>query len=151
MEPNTTQKTAQEQSDYEKLIQKQNLTRQEILENNDPKIEWLTENSRKFLESGYLTGDTTPEERIREIAENAESILKIKGFANKFYKYMAAGYFSLASPVWSNFGKKRGLPISCFGSHVADDMGDILFSQSEVGMMSKLGGGTSGYFGKLRP
>ena len=77
MEPNTTQKTAQEQSDYEKLIQKQNLTRQEILENNDPKIEWLTENSRKFLESGYLTGDTTPEERIREIAENAESILKI--------------------------------------------------------------------------
>ena len=63
---------------------------------------------------------------------------------------MAAGYFSLSSPVWSNFGKKRGLPISCFGSHVADDMGDILYSQSEVGMMSKLGGGTSGYFGKLR-
>ena len=64
---------------------------------------------------------------------------------------MAEGYFSLASPVWSNFGKRRGLPISCFGSHIADDMGDILFSQSEVGMMSKLGGGTSGYFGKLRP
>ena len=63
---------------------------------------------------------------------------------------MAEGYFSLASPVWSNFGKKRGLPISCFGSHIADDMGDILYSQSEVGMMSKLGGGTSGYFGKLR-
>ena len=150
MNPNTT-KTTQEQTDYEKLIQKQNETRQEIRENNDPEIQWLTENSRKFLESGYLTGDTTPEERIREIAENAESILKIKGFANKFYKYMAAGYFSLASPVWSNFGKKRGLPISCFGSHVADDMGDILYSQSEVGMMSKLGGGTSGYFGKLRP
>jgi len=150
MNPNTT-KTTQEQTDYEKLIQKQNETRQEIRENNDPEIQWLTENSRKFLESGYLTGETTPEERIREIAENAESILKIKGFANKFYKYMAAGYFSLASPVWSNFGKKRGLPISCFGSHVADDMGDILYSQSEVGMMSKLGGGTSGYFGKLRP
>jgi len=63
---------------------------------------------------------------------------------------MAEGYYSLASPVWSNFGKKRGLPISCFGSHIADDMGDILFTQSEVGMMSKLGGGTSGYFGKLR-
>ena len=63
---------------------------------------------------------------------------------------MAEGYYSLASPVWSNFGKRRGLPISCFGSHIADDMGDILFTQSEVGMMSKLGGGTSGYFGKLR-
>ena len=115
-----------------------------------PEIEWLTENSRKFLESGYLTDGVTPESRIREIAENAEKILKIDGFADKFYGYMAAGYFSLASPVWSNFGKERGLPISCFGSHIADDMGDILFAQSEVGMMSKLGGGTSGYFGKLR-
>ena len=115
-----------------------------------PEIEWLTENSRKFLESGYLTNGVTPEARIREIAENAEKILKLDGFADKFYGYMAAGYFSLASPVWSNFGKERGLPISCFGSHIADDMGDILFAQSEVGMMSKLGGGTSGYFGKLR-
>jgi len=115
-----------------------------------PEIEWLTDNSRQFLEAGYLTGDTTPEERILEIAKHAESILKIDGFANKFYKYMAAGYFSLASPVWSNFGKRRGLPISCFGSHISDDMGDILYTQSEIGMMSKLGGGTSGYFGKLR-
>jgi len=115
-----------------------------------PEIEWLTDNSRQFLKAGYLTGDTTPEERILEIAKHAESILKIDGFANKFYKYMAAGYFSLASPVWSNFGKRRGLPISCFGSHISDDMGDILYTQSEIGMMSKLGGGTSGYFGKLR-
>jgi len=56
----------------------------------------------------------------------------------------------LASPVWSNFGKERGLPISCFGSHIDDDIGNILYTQSEVGMMSKLGGGTSGYFGKIR-
>lgn len=139
-------------TEQERLIQARNKSRQEMLEKMDkPAIEWLTENSRKFLQSGYLTEDTTPEERIREIAENAERILKIEGFADKFYNYMAEGYFSLASPVWSNFGKKRGLPISCFGSHISDDMGDILYSQSEVGMMSKLGGGTSGYFGKLRP
>ncbi|WP_179009171.1 ribonucleoside-diphosphate reductase subunit alpha [Winogradskyella forsetii] len=118
--------------------------------NTEPEIKWLTEHSRQFLASGYLTEDTTPEERIREIANNAEKILGIDGFADKFYGYMAEGYFSLASPVWSNFGKKRGLPISCFGSHISDDMGDILYTQSEVGMMSKLGGGTSGYFGKLR-
>ena len=115
-----------------------------------PEIKWLTENSRKFLESGYLTGDTTPEERILEIAQHAEKILGIDGYAEKFYKYMSEGFYSLASPVWSNFGKKRGLPISCFGSCIADDMGDILYTQSEVGMMSKLGGGTSGYFGKIR-
>jgi len=40
--------------------------------------------------------------------------------------------------------------VSCFGSHIDDDIGNILHKQSEVGMMSKLGGGTSGYFGKIR-
>lgn len=113
-------------------------------------MKWLTENSRKFLELGYLLPGVTPEERIREIANRAEEINGIKGFADKFYGYMSEGYYSLASPVWSNFGKKRGLPISCFGSYVGDDMGEILFTQSEVGMMSKMGGGTSGYFGDLR-
>ena len=137
-------------SEKDLLVKARKVALQTKKPNEQPEIEWLTENSRKFLEAGYLTDGITPEARIREIAENAEKILKIDGFADKFYGYMAAGYFSLASPVWSNFGKERGLPISCFGSHIADDMGDILFAQSEVGMMSKLGGGTSGYFGKLR-
>lgn len=113
-------------------------------------MEWLTENSRKFLKLGYLVGDTTPEERIRQIADRAQEINGIDGFADKFYDYMSRGYYSLASPVWSNFGNDRGLPISCFGSFIGDDMGEILFTQAEVGMMSKLGGGTSGYFGALR-
>ena len=150
MNQNTTKSS--QLTDHEQLLKARTESRQKMLDNmNEPEIKWLTENSRKFLESGYLTEGATPEGRIREIAENAERILKIEGFADKFYNYMAEGFFSLASPVWSNFGKRRGLPISCFGSHIADDMGDILFSQSEVGMMSKLGGGTSGYFGKLRP
>ncbi|WP_108424085.1 ribonucleoside-diphosphate reductase subunit alpha [Flagellimonas amoyensis] len=116
----------------------------------DKGFEWLNEYSRSFLGSGYLTEGATPEGRIREIAERAEDILQIPGYADKFYNYMSEGFFSLASPVWSNFGKRRGLPISCFGSHIDDDMGNILYTQSEVGMMSKLGGGTSGYFGKIR-
>jgi ribonucleoside-diphosphate reductase alpha chain len=143
----TTQKT----SNYDQLV---NARKEQIKNANqstsESGFEWLTENSRKFLASGYLTGDATPETRIREIAERAEQILKIEGFADKFYHYMSEGFYSLASPVWSNFGKKRGLPISCFGSNIADDMGNILYTQSEVGMMSKLGGGTSGYFGNLR-
>lgn len=113
-------------------------------------FEWLTDHSRDFLNSGYLMPGLTAEQRIREIADRAEQILKIPGYSDKFYGYMSDGFYSLASPVWSNFGKERGLPISCFGSHVADDMGNILYTQSEVGMMSKLGGGTSGYFGKIR-
>ncbi len=126
--------------------------RKEFLTNTKKEegFEWLNEYSQQFLESGYLTEGVTPKQRIREIAERAEHILQIPGYADKFYHYMSEGFFSLASPVWSNFGKERGLPISCFGSHIDDDMGNILYTQSEVGMMSKLGGGTSGFFGKIR-
>src|SRR5699024_2363364 len=48
------------------------------------------------------------------------------------------------------FGTNKGLPISCFGSDIDDNMGSILYTQGEIGMMSKFGGGTSGYFGKIR-
>tara|TARA_Y100000589_G_scaffold157676_1_gene150198 strand:+ start:1428 stop:3158 length:1731 start_codon:yes stop_codon:yes gene_type:complete len=116
----------------------------------DGNFEWLTDHSVKYLEAGYLSKGVAPKTRIREIANRAEQILGIEGYADKFYNYMSQGFFSLASPVWSNFGKKRGLPISCFGSNISDDMGNVLFTQSEVGMMSKLGGGTSGYFGHIR-
>ena len=127
----------------EKSMQRMNLT-------SEKPFEWLNENSRKFLAAGYLGEGLSAEERISNIAQRAEDILQIPGFADKFYYYMSEGFYSLASPVWSNFGKERGLPISCFGSHIDDDIGNILYTQSEVGMMSKLGGGTSGYFGKIR-
>lgn len=93
----------------------------------------------------------SPEERIKQIGDKAEEILKKPGFSRKFCDYMARGYFSLSSPVWSNFGNSKGLPISCFSSYVGDDMGQILFTVGETGMMSKYGGGTSAYFGELRP
>ncbi len=113
-------------------------------------MKWLNENSRLFLSRGYLTEGVTPEARIRFVADKAQEILGIEGFADKFYGYMDKGYYSLSSPVWSNFGIDKGLPISCFGSYLPDNMGGILYTQAEVGMMSKFGGGTSGYFGDLR-
>lgn len=103
------------------------------------------------MAKGYLMGDQTAEDRIREIAQNAERHLGKTGFADKFYDYMSKGYYSLATPIWANYGHTRGLPISCFGSYVADDMSRILYTHAEVGMMTKHGGGTSGYFGDLRP
>lgn len=114
-------------------------------------MKWLNQQSKLFLAKGYLAEGVTAEERIREIANAAERILNKKGFADKFYAYMSEGYYSLASPVWSNFGLTKGFPISCFSSYVGDDMGQILFTEAEVGMMSKYGGGTAGYFGDLRP
>jgi ribonucleoside-diphosphate reductase alpha chain len=111
---------------------------------------WINENTRAFMARGYLVDGQTTEERVRVIGEHAEKLLGKPGFADKFEKYMSLGWISLATPVWANFGLKRGLPISCFGSYVADDMANILHTQAEVGMMSKYGGGCSAYFGDLR-
>jgi ribonucleoside-diphosphate reductase alpha chain len=116
-----------------------------------PPFYWLNEESRRFLSRDYLLPGVSPEWRIRQIADHAQGILGIEGFGDKFYDYMARGWYSLATPVWTNFGLRRGLPISCYGSYIEDDSASILFTASEVGMMTKLGGGTSAYFGRLRP
>lgn len=111
---------------------------------------WLNTHSRQFLERGYLKEGMTPEKRIRQIADHAEKLLGMKGFADKFEDYMARGFYSLSTPVWTNYSNDRGLPVSCFNSHIGDQMEVILNKAAEVGIMSKHGGGTSGYFGDLR-
>lgn len=116
-----------------------------------PDYYWLNEDSRRFLNVGYLKEGVSPEERIAQIAKHAEEILGIEGFADKFIYFMKRGFYSLASPVWANFGERRGLPISCNGVVVEDTMESILYKTSEVGMQTKYGSGTSGYFGNLRP
>jgi ribonucleoside-diphosphate reductase alpha chain len=122
-------------------------------------VYWLNEDSRTFLKRGYLNEGETAEQRIRDNAETAERILKhpkygnpnkFDGFADKFELYLKRGWYTQSSPIWSNFGRERGLPISCFGSHIPDTMEGILSKASEVGIMTKGGGGTSAYFGSLR-
>ena len=129
-------------------------------------IKWLNKDSRKFLERGYLLDGETPEQRIQDIAYHAQNTLlrehynidpdrsdtpeHLLKFSEKFIKYMHMGAYSLSSPIWSNFGRERGLPISCFSSYIPDTMEGILNKISEVGIMTKMGGGTSAYFGKLR-
>lgn len=115
------------------------------------KYKWLNEDSRKFLSRGYLSEGETPEQRIKNISNTAEKILKIDGFASKFEEYMQRGYYSLSTPVWANFGKEKGLAISCFGTNVDDSLDSILNAGREIGMMSKYGGGTSAYLGNIRP
>ena len=112
---------------------------------------WANEDSRLFLSRGYIDGNMTLEERVREIAKSAETILDIEGFSDKFYHYMSRGYYSLSSPVWSNFGTKKGLPISCNGVFIEDSIDSILTKVGEVGMQTKMGAGTSAYLGALRP
>ena len=112
---------------------------------------WVNEHTRLFLSRGYLSENETVESRIRDIANHAELLLAKPGFSDKFYEYVSLGYYSLSSPVWSNFGKSRGVPVSCFGSHTSDSVPGILRTVSEIGAMSKLGGGTACYLGDVRP
>jgi ribonucleoside-diphosphate reductase alpha chain len=112
---------------------------------------WANEGSRLFLSRGYIDGNMTVEERVREIAKEAERILDIDGFGDKFYDYMSRGFYSLSSPVWSNFGTKKGLPISCNGVWIDDSIESILSKVGEVGMQTKMGAGTSAYLGSIRP
>lgn len=111
---------------------------------------WLNDEAKLFLERGYLIEGESPKQRILDIAKHAENILGVKDFAVKFERYMAQGFYSLSSPIWANFGRERGLPISCFSSFIPDSMEGILYKVGEVGIMSKMGGGTSGYFGDVR-
>ncbi len=114
------------------------------------KYYWLNKESIQFLKSGYLEEGETATQRVWDIAQAAERHLNIDGFAEKFEGYMARGFYSLSSPVWANFGRERGLPISCNGVYIADTMESILEKQCEVGMQTKHGSGTSAYFGDLR-
>jgi ribonucleoside-diphosphate reductase alpha chain len=111
---------------------------------------WLTDDTRTFMARGYLRPGDTPESRMRRIADAAGDHTPTLGFADKFHAYLSRGWYSLASPVWSNFGTDRGLPISCNGSYVPDDTAEILRKVAEVGVMTKHGAGTAAYFGAVR-
>ncbi len=111
---------------------------------------WLNDLSQKFLEKDYLLPGQTVDERITQICENAERILNKPGFAEKLKGYVKKGWYTFSTPVLANFGTDRALPISCFGTMIEDSMESILQAQCEIGMLTKYGGGTSAYVGKLR-
>lgn len=91
---------------------------------------WLNEESKTFLSRGYIPDGMTVQQRYRQIADAAENILKQPGFSDKFYNYLAKGYYSLSSPIIANFGLKRALPISCV-------TGDTWINTANGGKMAK--------------
>ncbi len=111
---------------------------------------WYNELSKDFLEKDYLLPGQTLDERVDIICNTAEKLLKKPGFAAKLKRNIKKGWYSLSTPVWSNFGTDRGTGVSCFSSYMSDDSDSIIGCQAEVCKMSKLGGGTAAYFGKLR-
>lgn len=112
--------------------------------------QWITPESLTVLQRGYLLAGETPKDAVRRVTTAAARRLNRPDLQPKFESLIARGWMSLSSPVWANMGTDRGLPISCFGSYVEDSMGGITKTLSECIMMTKMGGGTSAYFGHLR-
>ena len=112
---------------------------------------WLNDISQQFLDRDYLVDGQTVDQRVDEICAAAERYLGKPGYGARFKENFKKGWYSLSTPIWTNFGNDRGLPISCFGSSISDSMESIASTWAEVAMMTKHGGGTSAYFGNLRP
>lgn len=115
------------------------------------KYHWVSEESETMLKRGYLLKGETIKDAVFRITKATANRLGKPHLQPKFETLIANGWMSLSSPVWANMGTKRGLPISCFGSYTEDTIEGITQTLSETIMMTKMGGGTSGYFGALRP
>ncbi len=111
---------------------------------------WLNEESEQILNRGYLLKGETPQKAIERIANAAAKRLYKPELADAFIEMIENGWMSLSSPIWANMGTERGLPISCFNVYVPDNIESITHKLGEVIMQTKIGGGTSGYFGELR-
>lgn len=111
---------------------------------------WLNEESEQVLNRGYLLKGETTEGAIDRVTEAACKRLFKPELKESFKELIERGWMSLSSPIWANMGTKRGLPISCFNVHVPDSVEQITHKVGEVIMQTKIGGGTSGYFGELR-
>lgn len=111
---------------------------------------WLNDESQQILNRGYLLKGETPQKAIERIATAAAKRLYKPELTEAFIEMIERGWMSLSSPIWANMGTERGLPISCFNVHVPDDIESITGKLGEVIMQTKIGGGTSGYFGELR-
>lgn len=114
------------------------------------KLWWKNEESEQILNRGYLLKGETVEGAIERICGAAAQRLYKPELKDAFKEMVERGWMSLSSPIWANMGTERGLPISCFNVHVPDHIEGITHKLGEVIMQTKLGGGTSAYFGALR-
>ena len=120
------------------------------MEEQNLDIWWLNEESEQMLNRGYLLKGETVEGAIDRITTAAAKRLYKPELQPAFKEMIVKGWISFSSPVWANMGTQRGLPISCFNVHVPDNIEGITGKLGEVIMQTKIGGGTSGYFGELR-
>ncbi len=118
--------------------------------NQENEIWWLNDESEQILNRGYLLKGESVEGAIDRITGAAAKRLYKPELQPAFKEMITKGWISFSSPIWANMGTERGLPISCFNVHIPDSIEGITHKLGEVIMQTKIGGGTSGYFGELR-
>src|ERR1700690_616039 len=125
-------------------------TIQQLIDADDAP-EWMNEEGYLTIARGYLLPDETPKEMFKRIAVSAAKYQKDPSYwAAKFFDYMWKNWLCLASPVLTNMGASRGLPISCYSIHVGDNINSIFNKNTELAVLSKHGGGVGIYLGDIR-
>ena len=114
--------------------------------------EWASSDVyKKTIQGGYLYNGETPREAYRRVAKTVAKRIKKTEMEEVFFEYIWKGWLCLASPVLSNTGTDRGLPISCFGIDVADSIYDIGTKNLEMMLLAKHGGGVGIGINQIRP
>lgn len=114
--------------------------------------EWgCTEVYLKTISRGYLLDGETPKDAYWRVSTTVARRLRKPELASKFFDFIWSGWLNLASPVLSNTGTERGLPISCFGIDVADSIADIGTKNLEMMLLAKHGGGVGIGINQIRP
>jgi ribonucleoside-diphosphate reductase alpha chain len=105
----------------------------------------------KTISKGYLLPGEKPKDAYWRVASKVAQRLNKPQMATKFFDYIWKGWLNLATPVLSNTGTDRGLPISCFGIDVADSIFDIGNKNLELMLLAKHGGGVGIGINQIRP
>jgi ribonucleoside-diphosphate reductase alpha chain len=103
--------------------------------------EWMNEISLSMISKGYLLPDEDVFGAFKRVSRAAAKRLKRKDLQPYFYEAMVKNWLCLASPVLSNLGTERGMPISCFGIDTDDSIEGIALANSELMRLSSQGGG----------
>ena len=107
----------------------------------------LTGFGRATLEDRYLMPGETPQHLFARVAR---AYADDADHAQRLYDYMSRLWFMPATPILSNGGTERGLPISCFLNSVEDDLGSIVGTWTENVWLASNGGGIGTYWGDVR-
>ena len=114
--------------------------------------EWAnTEIYVKTISKGYLQAGEKPKDAYWRVATAVAKRLGKPTLATKFFDYIWKGWLCLATPVLSNTGTDRGLPISCFGIDVGDSIFEIGNKNLELMLLAKHGGGVGIGINMIRP